>query len=222
MVQIIKIAHNEILRWVQKENLLTMQSEVSVEDILRADVYRLLAVLLRSAPDEENLAMLSTMRGDKTVLGQAVASLAMLAQKTTPSEIDIEYHALFIGTDAGELDPYGSAYIQGPEHEKEHEKALDQLRTDMSRVGIGMRGDVEEPEDHIAALCEMMAGMILGDFVQPVSLEEQKDFFSTHIKGWAKDFFTDLQRARYSVFYTGVGAIGSAFMDIEASAFEML
>ena len=195
-----------------------MQSEVSVEDVLRADVYRLLAVLLRAAPDEENLAMLATMRGDETVLGQAVASLAMLAKKTTPAEIDIEYHALFIGTDVGELEPYGSAYIKDPKHQK----ALNQLRDDMSRVGIGMRGDVDEPEDHIAALCEMMAGMILGDFAQPVSLEEQKEFFSTHIQGWAKDFFNDLQRARHSVFYTGVGAIGSAFMDIEASAFEML
>ncbi len=195
-----------------------MQSDVSVEDVLRADVYRLLAVLLRAAPDEENLAMLATMRGDETVLGRAVGSLAMLAKKTTSAEIDIEYHALFIGTDAGELEPYGSAYLKGPTYKQ----SLSQLRDDMNRVGIGMRGDVDEPEDHIAALCEMMAGMILGDFIQPVSLEEQKEFFFTHIAGWAKDFFNDLQRARHSVFYTGVGAIGAAFMDIEASAFEMI
>ncbi len=195
-----------------------MQTEVSLEDVLRADVYRLLAVLLRAGPDEENLSMLATMHGDETVLGKAVASLAMLAQKSTPSQIDIEYHALFIGIDAGELEPYGSAYL----NVTPHQSTLDQLRDDMSRVGIDMRTDVEEPEDHIAALCEMMAGMILGDFAVSVSLEEQKDFFSTHIQCWAKTFFTDLQMARHSVFYTGVGAIGIAFMDIEAAAFEML
>ena len=195
-----------------------MQAEVSLEDVLRADVYRLLAVLLRAGPDDENLSMLATMRGDETELGKAVASLALLAQKTTPAEIDIEYHELFIGTDAGELEPYRSAYLHGSAYSKN----LNQLRDDMSRVGIGMRNDVQEPEDHIAALCEMMAGMILGDFSHPVPLEEQKEFFGAHIEDWAKIFFTDLQMARHSVFYTGVGAIGCAFMDIETSAFEML
>lgn len=194
------------------------EQDVSHEDRLRADVYRLLAVLLRGAPDQVNLDMLAKMRGDDTPLGQAVAQLATLAAKSTPDSVDVEYHKLFIGLEEGEVHPYGSRYM---EHFL-HESPLERLRSDMSRAGIGMRENVDEPEDHIAALCEMMAGMILGDFSKPVPLEDQRTFFKSHIAMWARTFFRDLQMARSSVFYTGVGAIGTAFMEIEEAAFEMV
>jgi len=195
-----------------------MENDISPEDRLRADVYRLLAVLLRTAPDQANLDMLATMRGDETPLGKAVGRMAVLASKSSPASVDLEYHALFIGVHEGEVQPYGSHYMKN----FLHETPLERLRSDMSRAGIGMREDVREPEDHIAALCEMMAGMILGDFSMPVSLEEQRSFFKAHISAWAVQFFTDLQMARSSVFYTGVGGIGAAFIDIEEAAFEML
>lgn len=194
------------------------ENDISPEDRLRADVYRLLAVLLRAAPDQQNLDMLSTMHGDETPLGKAVGNLAILASKSTPDSVDLEYHALFIGIDEGELQPYGSHYMKN----FLHESPLDRLRSDMSQAGIGMRENIDEPEDHIAALCEMMAGMILGDFSSPVPLEEQRSFFKAHISAWAVTFFNDLQIARSSVFYTGVGGIGAAFVEIEEAAFEMI
>ena len=192
--------------------------EVGPEDRLRADVYRLLATLLRAAPDQPNLDMLATMRGDETPLGQAVGRLSLLASKSSPDSVDIEYHKLFIGVEEGEVHPYGSRYMD----DFLHESPLERLRSDMSRAGIGMREEVSEPEDHIAALCEMMAGMILGDFSTPVPLEEQRSFFKAHISAWAVTFFKDLQIARSSIFYTGVGGIGVAFIHIEEAAFEMV
>jgi len=194
------------------------ENEVGPEDRLRADVYRLLATLLRAAPDQQNLDMLAGMRGDETPLGQAVGRLALLASKSSPDIVDIEYHKLFIGIGEGEVQPYGSRYMG----DFLHESPLERLRSDMSRAGIGMREDADEPEDHIAALCEMMAGMILGDFSHAVPLEEQRTFFKAHISGWANTFFNDLQMARSSVFYTGVGGIGAAFINIEEAAFEMV
>jgi len=194
------------------------EDNIRSEDLLRADVYRLLAVLLRAAPDQANLDMLATMRGDDTPLGKAVGRMALLASKSTPASVDLEYHALFIGVGEGEVQPYGSYYMKN----FLHESPLERLRSDMSRAGIRMRKNVSEPEDHIAALCEMMAGMILGDFSMPVPLEEQRLFFKSHISAWASNFFTDLQMARSSVFYTGVGGIGAAFIDIEEAAFEMV
>lgn len=190
---------------------------ISQEDLLRADVYRLLAVLLRAPPDQSNLNMLAAMRGDETPLGRAIGQLATIAARSTPASVDLEYHTLFIGVDGGEIRPYGSDYLGN----FLHETPLERLRSDMSRAGIGMRADVDEQEDHIAALCEMMAGMILGDFSAPVSLAEQKVFYNAHIAGWAGRFFSDLQMARSSVFYVGVGGIGAAFMQIEAAAFDM-
>jgi len=194
------------------------ENEISQGDVLRADVYRLMAVLLRAAPEQATLDMLASMRGDETPLGKAVAQMAMLASKTTGSSVDVEYHTLFIGVDGGEISPYGSNWIK----DFMHENMLEHLRSDMERAGIGMRTSITEAEDHIAALCEMMAGMILGDFSHPVSLIEQRSFFKAHLSPWARTFFTQLSTARSSVFYVGVAGIGTAFIDIEEAAFEMV
>ena len=185
---------------------------------MRANVYLLLASLLREPPNQDRLDMLAAMQGDTTPLGRAVGNLASLAGKSAPGAINLEYHALFIGTGGGELQPYGSHYMSG----FLHENPIERLRLDMSRAGIGMRKDVDVPEDHIAALCEMMAGMILGDFSEAATLDEQRDFFRAHLSAWAARFFRDLQTARSSVFYSAVGGLGIAFMDIEDAAFAML
>ncbi len=111
---------------------MVVENEVGPEDRLRADVYRLLAMLLRAAPDQANLDMLATMRGDETPLGKAVGQLALLASKSSPDSIDVEYRALFIGIDKAEISPYGSSYMK----DFLHESPLERLRSDMSRAGI--------------------------------------------------------------------------------------
>lgn len=191
--------------------------DVSEEDVLRANLYRMLAHVLRAPPQKTDLDLLAGMSGDKTRLGEAIGALAHLAGRTSPEAIEREYHDLFIGLGRGELLPYGSYYLTGflPE------KPLARLRSDMARRGIARSPDVREPEDHIAALCEMMAGLIFGDFEGPAPLAEQKAFFKAHIGLWAKHFFTDLEAARSSVFYAAVGKVGAVFMDIEEAAFEM-
>ena len=70
-------------------------------------------------------------------------------------------------------------------------------------------------------LCEMMAGLIRGDYGTPTPVEDQHAFFNTHIATWASHFFTDLEAAEGSVFYAPVGKIGRAFMEIEIEAFRM-
>ncbi len=82
--------------------------------------------------------------------------------------------------------------------------------------------NVFEPEDNIASLFEMMAGMILGRFGEPASLDQQKQFFNRHIGPWAGHFFSDLEAAKNSVLYAPVGAIGRVFMEIEQEAFRMV
>jgi TorA maturation chaperone TorD len=129
-----------------------------------------------------------------------------------------EYQNLFIGVGRGELVPYGSYYITG----FLNEKPLARLRNDMGRLGIARRDNVSESEDHIAALCEMMSGLILGDFDGAADLAEQKAFFQAHLAPWVKTFFTDLEGARSSVFYACIGQLGAAFMDVETQAFEMV
>jgi len=68
---------------------------------------------------------------------------------------------------------------------------------------------------------EMMGALIVGRFGEPASVETQKTFFNKHIGPWAAHFFTDLEEAKNSVFYSPVGTVGKTFMQVEAEAFRM-
>lgn len=193
-------------------------NQIAEEDILRAHVYRLLAKFLRTAPDQKALDTVADIDGDDTDLGRALGTLSKLAGKVSPGDCADEYQNLFIGVGRGELLPYGSYYLTG----FLNEKPLAKLRNDMNRLGIERREAVKEPEDHIAALCEMMCGLILGDFGEPLDLGGQRKFFNAHIGSWAGHFFSDLEQARTSKFYGALGSVGKAFIAIETAAFEMV
>lgn len=190
---------------------------VAPEDELRAHVYRLLARFLSSAPGQGDLDAAARFEGDETDFGKAIGTFAHLCARTPPEQAEEEYHDLFIGVARGELLPFGSYYLTG----FLHEKPLAKLRNDMARLGITRAPTVREPEDHIAALMDMMAGQITGAFGEPASVAAQRDFFKTHIGPWASHFFADLEAAKSSVLYAALATIGRLFMQIEETAFEM-
>jgi TorA maturation chaperone TorD len=192
--------------------------EVAEEDQLRANLYALLGSLLAKPPEQAMLGSVGALGGDDSELGKAIRALAAAARGATPEAVKEEYFQLFIGIGQGELVPYGSYYLTG----FLHEKPLARLRGDMGRLGIARAEGVKEPEDHIAALCEMMSGLITGAFGDgPAELEEQRKFFDEHIGCWAPRFFEDLEAAKAAAFYMPVGTIGRLFMAIESEAFEM-
>ena len=191
---------------------------VDAEDALRAQLYRLLSRLLAAPPDRALLALVAGMSGDDTALGRGIAALAARAAETTPAAAAAEYGDLFIGVGRGELVPFASYYLTG----FLNEKPLARLRGEMALLGIARAEHVKEPEDHIAALCEMMAGLIEGAFGDPASLALQRRFFDNHLARWAPRFFEDLERAQAAVLYAPLGTVGSAFMAIETAAFEMI
>ena len=193
------------------------QIEITDEDRLRAQWYALLAQFLSAPPDAATLDLARALTGDDTDLGQGVAALAAAAKGATLAGLEQEYFDLFTGVGRGELLPFGSYYLTG----FLNEKPLAALRQDMDELGIGRADDVKEPEDHIASLCEMMAGMITGVFGEPVSLDRQRAFFDKNIGCWAPRFFEDLQGAEAAVLYMPIGSIGSVFMTVESQAFEM-
>jgi TorA maturation chaperone TorD len=92
----------------------------------------------------------------------------------------------------------------------------------MQRLGIARFAGISEPEDHIASVCEAMAGLIDGTFGEPLPLEEQKNFYATHIGSWAHVFFRDLEIAKSSVLYSALGSVGRTFLEIEEEAFAMV
>jgi len=195
----------------------TAGPEVAEEDRLRADLYDLLGVLLSKPPTPDLLRDTSALGGDASPLGQGITALARLSGQMSRKSVEAEFNTLFIGLTRGELLPYASYYMTG----FLHEKPLALLRNTMQRMKIERAPNVYEPEDNIASLCEMMAGLIRGRFGSPADLGAQKDFFAAHVAPWAEHFFSDLEAAKASVFYAPVGTIGRAFMDIEREAFRM-
>jgi TorA maturation chaperone TorD len=193
------------------------EEEILVEDRLRADQYQLLAAFLAAPAEGGLLHLASGFTGDDTEYGRALAELADRAGRTTPEAASREYHQLFIGIGRGELVPFASYYRTG----FLNEKPLAKLRGDMARLGIARAESVKEPEDHMAALCEMMAGLITGAFGAPQGLAAQRAFFDSHLDPWAPLFFEDLEKADAAWLYAPVGTLGRVLMGIEKTAFMM-
>jgi TorA maturation chaperone TorD len=193
------------------------EDSVLAEDRLRAHQYQLLARFLAAPAEAGLLQLASGFAGDETELGRALAELAGRAGQVTPEAASREYHDLFIGIGRSELVPYASYYLTG----FLNEKPLAKLRGDMARLGVARAETVKEPEDHIAALCEMMAGLITGAFGAPLDLAEQRAFFDRHLAPWAPVFFDDLEKAKSAWLYAPVGTLGRVFMGIEQTAFVM-
>ncbi len=191
--------------------------QISAEDRLRADLYNYLGVMLARPADQMLLDQTAALSGDDSELGTAINGLARVARAVSPKKVVTEFNALFIGLGRGELLPYASYYLTG----FLNEKPLAALRSDMSALRISRAPNVFEPEDNIASLMEMMGGMIVGRFGNPAPDTTQRAFFNKHVAPWARHFFTDLQKANNSVLYAGLGAVGSAFMDIEREGFRM-
>ncbi len=193
------------------------QMDVSTEDRLRADFYNFLGLLMAAPPDQMLLDQVAGLTGDETDLGQAIQAMSRVAKVTKPAAAEREFNALFIGLGRGELLPYASYYLTG----FLNEKPLAQLRNDMAARGITRAQYVFEPEDNIASLMEMMAGMIVGRFGTPATLDDQKAFWNKHIGPWAAHFYSDLEGAENSVLYASIGTAGRVFMEIEREAFRM-
>jgi len=191
--------------------------KIATEDQLRVDLYDFLAALLARPADQALLGQTAALRGDQSPLGEAIGALARVAAHSKPDMAEREFNALFIGVGRGELLPYASFYLTG----FLNEKPLASLRQDMAAQSISRAPNVFEPEDNIASLLEMMAGLISGRFGDPASLARQVTFFNRHIAPWAGHFFNDLTGADSAVFYAGVGAVGQIFMEIEREAFRL-
>lgn len=183
---------------------------IAQEQHYRSSVYKVLAGLLRTAPDNDALDQVSAFaaieqEGDELAL--AMSMLGLSAKASDADAVDDEFHALFIGLGRGELMPYASWYLTG----FLMERPLSVLRDDLVALGFERSENVHEPEDHIAALCEVMAMMIDEGF----AIHQQEKFFTGHMSNWLDHFFTDLSQAEAAVFYRSVGRFGQAF-----SAFE--
>ncbi len=200
----------------QESAFLSKDASMREEEEYRAGAYGMLAALLCSVPDVsvlERVAEFAGMEVKGDDLAVAMAMLGLAATRFSTEGVSDEFHNLFIGMGRGELVPYGSWYQTG----FLMERPLSLLRDDLVEFGFQRAPDVHEPEDHVGALCEVMAMLIMegGDS------SRQSYFFDTHMSGWLMHFFTDLSEAKSAVFYRSVGRFGMAITALEARYLAM-
>jgi TorA maturation chaperone TorD len=217
-VEALTQVHRYVLRpdlYGTSEEQLSSKADIDDIDQLRAAEYGLLSVLLGKAPDADTLKRVAELKGDASELGMAHLELASAAGAADDGTVSKEFFALFIGLGRGELLPYASYYLTG----FLHERPLARVREDLVRLGIERAGPSREPEDHIATLLEIMAGLARGDF--EADFGEQAQFFERHLKPWAARMFADLEMSQSANFYRAVGRVGRIFMELESEAFTL-
>ncbi|MBR9729308.1 molecular chaperone [Shewanella intestini] len=190
--------------------------EISENDQLRADIYQLLAALLRRHPNAELLQFLAELdieAEDGNAMSEAWVALKQAAQKTDTNALEDEYFAIFFGVGRGEIMPYGSWFMTG----SLMDKPLALLRNDLMQLGFEREEDVKEPEDHVAALCEVMGTLIL-----EAPGYRQLAFYQRHVGEWIARFCDALATTPSASFYLAVAQLANAFFIAEASEFEQL
>src|SRR3982074_593051 len=205
--------HRFILRpdlYGQPEDQVSAKSEVDDIDQLRAAEYGLLSLLLGKAPDVDTLLRVAALKGDASDLGMAHIELAAVAAAVGDRAVSKEFFDLFSGLGRGDLLPYASYYMTG----FLHERPLARVREDLDVLGIERAGASREPEDHIATLLEVMAGLARGDF--EADFAEQARFFERHLKPWASRMFADLEMSEWERSSLAVSRCGRVFLELES------
>jgi TorA maturation chaperone TorD len=183
----------------------------------RADVYRLLGALLAAPPDAVLIELLRDIRPAEDAADAAMTAawqgLQAAATTADPARLKDEYFNLFIGLGRGELVPYASFYIHG----LLLEKVLASLREELAGLGIERQADVAEPEDHAAAVCEIM-GMIISEHGLHF---KQSAFFEDYMVSWLGRFFKDLGAAEAADFYRAVAQLGQQFLAVEQRYYSL-
>lgn len=186
----------------------------------RADVYALLGALLARPPDTALIGMLQRIPTlEATSDTTMTAAWAILKQSAAGAQVEglqEEFQDLFIGIGRGEVVPYGSWYMTG----FLMEKPLAELRVDLQRFGLQRQEQAREPEDHAAALCEIMSLLVVSS--AEVTFTQQREFFAKHVEPWMGRFFGDLAVAPAARFYRAVALLGERFLEVERTHFSML
>lgn len=195
-----------------------MNSEYGIpeEQSWRADTYNLLANLFQAPPSSELLLVLAKLGQElddssASPIARAWKRVANGALNRDPESIGNEYHRLFIGMTRGEVLPYASWYLTG----FLMEKPLAQIRGDLEELGIRRAESIREPEDHIAALFEVMALLIRNNDAR------EQLFFEKHIATWVSRLFQDIENDPGAFFYRAVANLARHFIDLERQLFEV-
>lgn len=195
-----------------------LRQAASDEDVARADVYGVLALLYREPPADAFLASLAAQADAPadTPLQQAWMELARRARALPPEMVRAEHDALFGGVGRPQVFPNGSWHLSG----FLHERPLADLREHLARLGLAPRLE-GCTEDHLSVLCETLRHMILSGDPQLMRIDAQKDFFHAHLGSWADRFAEAVGACPEADFHRASAQFLKTFLDVERQAFDI-
>jgi TorA maturation chaperone TorD len=188
------------------------------EEAARANFYGLIARLFSAPPDAALLRALADadeLDAEEGGIALAWRDLARAAADADPDAVREEYETAFIGVGKAPITLYASAYSV----RFTNEAPLARLREELSQLGIARRSETSEPEDHVAALCEVMRYLIAEE---KADLGIQKQFFERWIWPIANPLCDAINKSELTPRYRAVAKFARAFFELEHSAFEML
>ncbi len=187
------------------------------EDAARADLYALLARLFYAGPDAAVLAAIATAEA-LVAPSETPLSMAWRALQEASRAIDAllaadEYTTLFVGVGKAPVSAYASHYLT----ENYKELTLVHLRDELERLGLARRADATEPEDHIAALLDVMQHLVRrSENDEPA----QAAFFNSYLKPWHEKFCTSIEESDRAGYYRLVSRLMKCYFAIEVELFE--
>ena len=188
------------------------------EDQARANFYGLISRLFYAPPDAALLAALGSadeLEAEDEVLARSWRELCQAAARADAEALRDEYDSVFVGTGKAPITLYTSAYSI----RYSNETPLATLRGELARMGFARREAAGEPEDHLAALCDVMRHLISSE---GNDLEAQKRFFERWIQPSAEPLCAAIEKSQLGAFYKSAGRLAKSFFSLEHSGFEML
>lgn len=196
---------------------------VSPEDAARADLYGLVARLFYAPPDGNLLSELrlpapqapaaESLTTEGKALAEAWAGLVEACAQAFPARLEEEHLHLFVGVGKAEVTPYLSAYLG----HAESDGPLARLRGRLAELGLARREEAVEPEDHIAAVCEVMRWLIVGQG----KLDAQRRFFEEYVNPGGSRFCSAVSACEQAKFYRHPARLLQAFLEVESKAFDI-
>ena len=192
-------------------------SGLTPEDEARAAVYGLIARLFYAPPDQGVLGQVlhsKAFEGSKEPVAIAWREMLEACRSAFPVVLENEHTDLFVGTGKAEVTPYLTHYTI----KYATDNPLVELRQQLIGWGMVRKDNANEPEDHIAGICEAMR---LAIAVQHRSVDEQKSFFDSFIYRGGIAFCDAVSASGKADFYRLVARFARAFFELERQAFEM-
>jgi TorA maturation chaperone TorD len=99
---------------------------------------------------------------------------------------------------------------------------LARLRGELVQMGLQRSPSAHEPEDHFAALCDVMRHLIIAGSPGDVAVQEEKAFFEAYIRPGYPGFCDAILASQNTNFYKPVARFAQAFLSVEVESFAML